>query len=167
MAKKNKTEAAKMQVINKDVLVQLIKKKAENRVDIATMNGDLGAKIKHHKDLSNLNPWAFAAMCKLNSMKMADREEARTALDLYCDMAEETGLWEAHVGDLASMAEAAHNAEQHDSSDDEQNFRPPHLIAQEAQRLDEEAHVASNVRSLRSIRGMPGADAAGPSAVAN
>jgi hypothetical protein len=141
-----------MVAINANVLIQLVKTKSENKAKIGEINGELGASIKHHTELSGLDKAAFGFLCKLNGMKEQDRSQSLASLNLYADMMVEKRIWTEHVGDLANMAEQASNADQHGPSDDEQDeqdIRPPHLIEAERQRLAEEAQVTNNVTQLQ------------------
>jgi hypothetical protein len=59
---KAKTEGAKMQAVNADVLVALVTEKADNKIKIGGINGGFGARVKHHVELSGLNKGAFAIL---------------------------------------------------------------------------------------------------------
>jgi hypothetical protein len=145
---KPKTEGAKMQAVNADVLVQLVSTKADNKIKIGEINGELGGRVKHHVELSGLNKVAYGFICKLDGMTPSAREEALTCLDLYIDMMHEKARWESHAGDLAAQAEAALNDDV-GAPDDDTDIRPPYLIEQERQRVQDDAQVASNVTTLQ------------------
>ena len=170
MAKRGRPAKEKVEVsfkaINANVLVQLIKTKAENKVSIGELNGDLGSQIKHHSEMSGLNKAAFGFLAKLNSMKEQDREACLDSLSLYCDMMIEKGVWPKHLGDLATQAEAA--SREPVPADDEQeeadeDLRPQFMKDNEAARLVEEvaekALIENNVTSIK--RGIQPLAAAG------
>jgi hypothetical protein len=157
---KQKTEAnkQKMVAIQPDVLVALLKEKADNKTKIQGINGEFGSRLKHHVDLGGLDKAAFAFVSKLNSMTTEDRDHTLSSLELYCDIMEQKGIWERHVGDLANMAaEAQKDAETNsDNGDekapvsdeqDEEDVRPRYLIEAEKQRLAEEAAAADQIKT--------------------
>ncbi len=157
---KVKTEGAKLQAVNGDVLVQLVKSKAENKQKIGELNGEHGSRVKHHTELSGLNKTAYGFICKLDGMTPGAREEALTCLDLYIDLMHEKKRWEAHVGDLAAQAEAASRAEGKPGDEQEDDHRTQFMKDNAAARLREaeaaEATVKTNVTAIkRGISKLP------------
>ena len=138
-------------VVNANILVQLVKSKAENKATIGDLNGQLSGQIKHHVELSGLDRAAFAFICNLNTMKGDARERALRSVSLYADMMVEKKVWETHVGDLADQAAAAEAANKNEPAspaptDDEQpeeDLRSDMQKRMEADRLAQEAAAAS------------------------
>lgn len=109
MARKDKAQAT-VQAINANVLVQLVKSKSDNKVKIGEINGELGGRIRHHKELSGLDPIAYGVICKLDNKSEQDRAAILGNIQLYADMMIEKGRWQKHLGDLAEQAAAAAEA---------------------------------------------------------
>ena len=154
MAKRGRPAKAEVVVnfkqINANVLVQLIKTKAENKTKIGELNGEFGSQIKHHAEMSGLNKDAFGFVAKLNKMNEQNREACRASLSLYCDMMIEKGVWSKHFGDLAAQAEAASREPvpvDDEQEEAEEDPRPQFTKDNEAAKLAEEAAAQAQVQN--------------------
>ncbi|MFO1150973.1 MAG: hypothetical protein U1E62_21570 [Alsobacter sp.] len=102
--------------ISGEVLVALLREAQSAASRVAEINGNLGDRVKHHKDHSNLHTGAFAIIKKMARMEELKRDAFWAALSLYKDIADEK-LWDRHSGDLADMAVQSDDAE-HEADED-------------------------------------------------
>jgi hypothetical protein len=110
----------------KKQVVALIKAANTAKTRVASINGEIGERLKHAKENANLHLPAFKLIAKLVDMDEEKRDEFLRAFDLYRDYAKEENLFgEEHVGDLVEDAE------------------------REAEADGEAEQVASNVTALR------------------
>ena len=123
---------------NGKVLAALVRQASNNKAKIAEINGELGERIKHHIEHSNLHPKAFRLLVQLTRMDELKRKEFLDALRLYCDMTEEEGIWPRHSGDLVEQAGVREEAEPVDEDAEAAEANAARLRAG-IQRLDEES----------------------------
>jgi hypothetical protein len=87
------------------VFVALVRAADRNKTEIGEINGELGERIKHHQENSNLNAKAFRIITAMHRMDELKRKAFWDALELYHDYAS-SDLWgDGHVGNLVTMAE--------------------------------------------------------------
>ncbi|MGD9544971.1 hypothetical protein [Methylocystis sp.] len=116
-------------LINRKQFGALIKAADQAKTKVASVNGEIGERIKHAVENGNLHAGAFKAILKLYRMDAEKRDGWLRSFDAYRDMAGELNLFEEHVGDLDDMAR-----------------RDAQKEAEEA----EAAQVAENVERLES-----------------
>ncbi len=105
-------EASK--IVNQKQFVALVKAADQAKTKVASINGELGERIKTAVENGHLHAGAFKFICKLSRMDEAKRDEFLRQFDIYREMAIKAQLFgEEHVGDLADQAEkeAAKDAE--------------------------------------------------------
>lgn len=94
-----------MAEINGKVLLALLKDHSNRKTKVAEINGELGERLLHHKEASNLHLGAFRLIAKLYRDADDKRKDFIAAFELYRDIIEESGGWPGeHAGDLADMA---------------------------------------------------------------
>ena len=87
------------------VFVALVKLADGNKTKIGEINGELGERIKHHQENSNLHAKAFRVVTAMHRMDELKRTAFWDALQLYHDFAS-SELWgDGHLGNLVTMAE--------------------------------------------------------------
>ena len=86
------------------VLTALIQQAYRNKTKVGEINGELGERIKHHQEHSNLNAKAFRLISAMHRMEELKREGFWNALQLYHDIAERELWGDGHAGDLVAMA---------------------------------------------------------------
>ncbi|WP_018407907.1 hypothetical protein [Methylocystis rosea] len=91
-------------LVNKKQFGALIKAADQAKTKVASVNGEIGERIKHAVENGNLHAGAFKAILKLYRMDSEKRDAWLRSFDAYRDMAGELNLFEEHVGDLDDMA---------------------------------------------------------------
>jgi hypothetical protein len=115
-------------LINSKQFGALIKAADQAKTKVASVNGEIGERIKHAVDNANLHPGAFKLILKLYRMDEEKRDAFLRSFDAYRDMAGELNLFEEHVGDIDDLARKAAAEEEErqgaeDASIGEENAR--------------------------------------------
>lgn len=99
-------------IMNEKQFVALIKAASEAKTRQASISGDIGERLKHAAEDGGLHKAAFTQVLKLHRMDEQRRDEFLRQFAIYCEFAENNGLFgETHVGDLADMANANEDEE--------------------------------------------------------
>ena len=98
-------EKTTFQVTSKKQFLALLKNSDQQKDKLASISGELGARIKEASDNGYLNRGAFGLMLKLYRMEEDKRADFLRSFDAYRDYADQEQLFGSeHVGDLADMA---------------------------------------------------------------
>ena len=90
----------------KEVL-SLVKALNLSKTRVASVNGEIGERIKHAVENKHLHSSALKAVAKLVRTDPEKRDDFLRAYRLYFDYAQEAGMFgSAHVGDLVDEAES-------------------------------------------------------------
>lgn len=148
----------------KKQVIALIRAANTAKTRVASINGEIGERLKHAKENANLHLPAFKLVAKLVGMSEEKRDEFLRAFDLYRDYAEEENLFgEEHVGDLVEDAEkAAADAEvEQVESNVTQLRRGIKELSEDEQEFDDATSQKPSRRSRRPKGGVEGGDAPG------
>jgi hypothetical protein len=98
-------------LINSKQFGALIKAADQAKTKVASVNGEIGERIKHAVENANLHSGAFKSILKLYRMDQEKRDTFLRAFDAYRDIAGELNLFEEHVGDIDDLARKAEQEE--------------------------------------------------------
>lgn len=92
---------------NKKQVLALVAALNETKTKTASINGEIGKRIRSAVENGHLHAGALKLVAKLARMAELKRADFLRAFELYCDFAKEGALFgEEHEGDLADEAEA-------------------------------------------------------------
>ena len=91
-------------IIAVSVFKSLVHQSSQAKNKIASIAGELGERIKHHVEASNLHAGAFKIICMLDRKAEDKRDDFIRSLQLYIEMAENEIWADGHTGDIADMA---------------------------------------------------------------
>jgi hypothetical protein len=92
---------APIKLVNAKHLVALLKDADNKKTRIASINGEIGERIKEAVENGNLHKGLFGLMLKLSRQDEQKREEFIGQFQAYVDMCREHGVFgQEHVGDL-------------------------------------------------------------------
>jgi hypothetical protein len=105
-------------LINSKQFGALIKAADQAKTKVASVNGEIGERIKHAVDNANLHPGAFKLILKLYRMDEEKRDAFLRSFDAYRDMAGELNLFEEHIGDIDDLARKAAEESERQAAED-------------------------------------------------
>lgn len=106
-------------IVNAKQFLALIKAADQAKTKVASINGEIGERIKTAVEDGHLHAGAFKLILKLSRQDEDKRDEFLRQSDIYREMAIKGGLFgEEHTGDLDDLARkaAAEQAEDEESS---------------------------------------------------
>lgn len=151
-------------IVNKRQFAALVKAADQSKTKVASINGEIGERIKQAVENGNLHAGAFKSIVKLYRADPEKRDAYLRAFDMYRDMAGELGLFEEHVGDLDDMArrENEREAEEAEAAQIEENERRLKSGISELSEEEREFDAATASKpSKRKTKALEGADAEG------
>jgi len=98
------THSAK-KIVNAKQFVALLRDADQKKTRVASINGEIGERIKEASENGHLHRALFGLMLKLSRQDELKREDFISQFPIYVEMCREAGVFgQEHVGNLADMA---------------------------------------------------------------
>jgi hypothetical protein len=107
------SEGSAKRIVNTKQFVALLKDADQKKTRVASINGELGERIKDACENGHLHRQLFGLMLKLSRQDELKREDFISQFPVYVDMCREAGIFgQEHVGDLLDGAASEEEPEQ-------------------------------------------------------